>query len=166
MAENNGSTPEREGKQVARSGMPGRPEVIRAVRKAAFQFRSILPILGGVALLIGLFRAAIPTSALGILFSGGPLLDSVTGAGLGSVLAGNPVNSYVISKQLLADGVSLVAIAAFIVSWVTVGIAQLPAEALTLGTRFAVLRNSLSFLLAIPIALLTAMFVTLFGGTL
>lgn len=138
----------------------------RAARKAAFQFRSILPILGGVALLIGLFRAAIPSSALGALFSGGPFLDSVIGAGLGSVLAGNPVNSYVISEQLLADGVSIVAIAAFIVSWVTVGIAQLPAEALTLGTRFAVLRNSLSFLLSIPIALLTAMFVVLFGGTL
>ncbi len=145
--------------------MPGRPEVIRAARKAAFQFRSMLPILGGVALLIGLFHTTIPSSALGTLFSGGPFLDSLTGAGLGSILAGNPVNSYVISEQLLADGVSVFAIAAFIVSWVTVGIAQLPAEALTLGTRFAVLRNSLSFLLSIPIAMLTAMFVVLFGGT-
>ncbi|MBE9505266.1 MAG: hypothetical protein IMY84_00490 [Chloroflexi bacterium] len=146
--------------------MPGRSEVIRAARKAAFQFRSMLAILAGVALLIGLFRAAIPSSALEALFSGSPFLDSLTGAGLGSILAGNPVNSYVISEQLLAAGVSVFAIAAFIVSWVTVGVAQLPAEALTLGTRFAVLRNSLSFLLSIPIALLTAMFVALSGGTL
>jgi len=94
------------------------------------------------------------------------LLDSLRGAGIGSILAGNPVNSYVISEQLLGDGVSVFAVAAFIISWVTVGIAQLPAEALTLGTRFAVLRNSLSFLLSVPIALLTAMFVALSGGRL
>jgi len=160
------STQEGEAKQVARSGMPGRGDVIRAARKAAFQFTNMLPILCGVVLLIGLLRAAVPPSALGTLFPGDPFLDSLAGAGLGSILAGNPVNSYVISAQLLADGVSIFAIAAFIVTWVTVGIAQLPAEALTLGTRFAILRNSLSFLISIPIALLTALFMALSGGAL
>jgi hypothetical protein len=149
---------------VARSRMPGRGEVIRAARKAAFQFTSMLPILCGVVLSIGLLRAVVPSSVLGTLFSGSPFFDSLAGAGLGSIFAGNPVNSYVISAQLLADGVSIFAIAAFIVTWVTVGIAQLPAEALTLGARFAILRNSLSFLISIPIAMLTAMFMALFGG--
>jgi len=144
--------------------MPGRGELIRAARKAAFQFTSILPILCGVVLSIGLLRAVVPSSVLGTLFSGNPFFDSLAGAGIGSILAGNPVNSYVISAQLLADSVSIFAITAFIVTWVTVGIAQLPAEALTLGTRFAILRNSLSFLISIPIAMLTAMFMALFGG--
>lgn len=160
------STQERAEKQVAQSGMPGRGEVIRAARKAVSQSASMLPILCAVVLLIGLVRAAVPPSTLGTLFSGNPFLDSLAAAGIGSILAGNPVNSYVISEQLLADGASIFAIAAFMVTWVTVGIAQLPAEALTLGTRFAILRNSLSFLISIPIAMLTAMFVALFGGAL
>ncbi|MBN1857258.1 MAG: hypothetical protein JW846_09965 [Dehalococcoidia bacterium] len=152
------------GRERQHAGRPDRAELLQAVRKAAMQFKSLLPILCGVVLLIGLLRAALPPSVLGSVFRGHPLADALTGAAIGSILAGNPVNSYVISEQLLADGVSLFAIAAFIVSWVTVGIAQLPAEAMTLGNRFAVLRNSLSFILAIIIGLLTAVVVSAFGG--
>jgi len=152
------------GKERRPSSRTGRAELLQAFRKAIKQFKTMLPILFGVVLLVGLLRAAIPASVLGDVFRGHPLLDAVAGAGIGSILAGNPVNSYVISEQLLADGVSLFAIAAFIISWVTVGIAQLPAEAMTLGTRFAILRNALSFIMAIIIALLTALFVSFIGG--
>jgi DNA-binding response OmpR family regulator len=45
--------------------------------------------------------------------------------------------------ELLAKGISLVAVTALLVSWVTVGSVQLPAEALMLGSRFALYRNLL-----------------------
>lgn len=53
--------------------------------------------------------------------------------------------------------------ATMIVSWVTVGVVQLPAEALLLGGRFAMLRNLLSFLFAIVIAFLIVATLRLLG---
>jgi hypothetical protein len=41
------------------------------------------------------------------------------------------------------------------VAWVTVGIVQFPAEAGILGKRFAITRNTLSFILAIGVSIAT-----------
>jgi len=70
-------------------------------------------------------------------------------------LASNPINSYVIGGELLEQGVSLYAVTAFIAAWVTIGWVQLPAEMAALGTKFAVIRNALSFVLCIFISILT-----------
>ena len=83
------------------------------------------------------------------------ILDVLIGAVVGSVAAGHPLASYVLGGELLEGGVSLLAVTALIVSWVTVGVFQLPAEALTLGRRFAVYRNLLCFISAIGVSFLT-----------
>jgi len=44
-----------------------------------------------------------------------------------------------------------------------VGLVQLPAETAALGRRFALLRNGLSFVLSIPIALFTVMILDFVG---
>ena len=54
---------------------------------------------------------------------------------------------------------SLFAVTAVIVTWVTVGLVQLPAEVTALGGRFAVSRNAAAFVVSIPTALLTALLV-------
>jgi hypothetical protein len=74
---------------------------------------------------------------------------------VGSISGGNPITSYIIGGELRQQGVSMLAITAFIVSWVTVGIIQMPAEALMLGKRFAIVRNAVSFFISIVIAILT-----------
>jgi len=127
----------------------------QALRKTANSFRQILPILLGVLLLIGLANVVIPKSYYRCIFTRSPLLDSLIGAIFGSILAGNPINSYIIGGELLQQGVGLVAVTTFLLSWVTVGIVQLPAESLMLGRKFAVIRNGLSFIMAIIIAFLT-----------
>jgi|MudIll2142460700_1097286.scaffolds.fasta_scaffold2547241_1 hypothetical protein len=48
------------------------------------------------------------------------------------------LTSYIIGGELRQRGVSMLAITAFIVARVTVGIIQLLAEALMLGKRFAI----------------------------
>ena len=78
-------------------------------------------------------------------------------------MAGNPVTSYVLGGEFLTQGVGLVAVTAFIVAWVTVGLVQLPAEALLLGKKFAVTRNIVSFFFAIIVALITAGIMYLLG---
>ncbi len=83
------------------------------------------------------------------------LQDNIILASLGgSLAAGNPITSYIISGELLKEGVSLAVITAFILTWVTVGIAQLPAESMLLGKKFAIVRNLFSFFSAIIIALI------------
>jgi len=70
-------------------------------------------------------------------------------------LAGNPITSYVLGGEFFDAGISIMAVSAFIVTWVTVGIVQLPAEILLLGKKFALLRNLFSFLSAIVIGICT-----------
>lgn len=96
---------------------------------------------------------------LASIFSGNTFLDTLWGACFGSILAGNPINSYVIGGELLKYNISLFAVTALIVTWVTVGLVQLPAEIAALGKKFALLRNGLSFVLSIPIAIVTVLIV-------
>jgi uncharacterized membrane protein YraQ (UPF0718 family) len=125
-----------------------------AVKKTARALWSMVPVLAGVVLLIGLANAVIPKSAYSSVFTGG-IADPVIGGALGSVLAGNPVTSYVLAGEFLKQGVSLIAVTAFLVAWVTVGIVQLPAESIILGRKFALTRNILSFVFSILVAVTT-----------
>ncbi len=89
--------------------------------------------------------------------------DVLLGAGIGSVAAGHPVVSYVLGGELLGAGVSLLAVTALIVSWVTVVVVQLPAESLLLGKHFAIYRNLISFASAIVVAFLVVFSLRLIG---
>ena len=129
--------------------------VLIALTSSARQFAMMLPILISVVLLIGLFNAFVPKEFLLSIFSGNPILDTLVGACFGSIFAGNPINSYVIGGELLGYGVSLFAVTALIIAWVSVGIIQLPAEIAALGGKFALIRNGLSFVMAIGIAIIT-----------
>ena len=123
--------------------------------KSAKSLYNSLPILIGAILLIGLVSAAVPKSYYGMLFSKHVAIDSFIGSGIGSILAGNPVTSYILGGEFLKQGVSLIAVTAFIVAWVTVGVVQYPAEAILLGKKFAAYRNISAFFLAIIVAVIT-----------
>jgi predicted Fe-Mo cluster-binding NifX family protein len=128
---------------------------LHALKSSGMQLIKLLPLFAGVVLLVGLFNAFISKELLSSIFSGNALLDTLLGTGFGSILASNPINSYVIGGELLEQGVSLYAVTAFIAAWVTIGWVQLPAEMAALGTKFAVIRNALSFVLCIFISILT-----------
>jgi len=122
---------------------------VEALNKARRQFGVLLPMLLGVIFLLGLFQAFISQEMLLTFFSGSLHQDTILGALLGSVLAGNPVNSYVIGSTLLDSGVGLAAVTALMVAWVNVGIIQLPAEAASLGWGFTLVRNITGFAAAV-----------------
>ena len=129
--------------------------MISSAIKTVSMFAGTLPIIVAVVLLTGLMIEFLPTDILSGLFGKSNLLDALAGATFGSVAAGHPLTSYVLGGELLAKGVSLVAVTALLVSWVTVGSIQFPAEALMLGRRFALYRNLLCFGFSILIAVLT-----------
>lgn len=116
---------------------------------------SALPIVAAMLLLTSLAIQLFPAETVAAWFGKQPFADVLIGAGVGSIAAGNPLASYLLGGELLAGGVSLLAVTALIVSWVTVGIVQLPAEMLLIGKRFAIVRNLAGFILAIAVAFLT-----------
>lgn len=129
--------------------------ILSAFYGALKGFRAAIPILLGVILLLGLFKTFISEKMIASVFTGNLIKDTLLGSIIGSISAGSPINSYVIGGELLRNHVSLFAVTAFIAAWVTVGILQLPAEALILGKRFAITRNILSFILAIFVSIAT-----------
>ena len=120
-----------------------------AVKKGLKQFYVMLPRLVGVILLLGLLQGFVTRETLFSLFAGVPFLDALWGGVLGSVMVGNPVNSYVIGESLLKAGVGLSGVLALMMAWVTVGLVQLPMEAEALGMRFGVVRNLAGFVVAV-----------------
>ncbi len=125
-----------------------------SLNKAVRTFINVLPILLGMLLLTSWAMTIVQDKVSITVFTGHGSLDAFLGASIGSIAAGHPVASYVLGGELLAAGASLFAVTALIVSWVTVGIVQLPAEALLLGKRFAIYRNLISFVSALAVAFL------------
>lgn len=113
------------------------------------------PTLIGVLLLTSFIVTVVPNELYARVFVDNYFIDALFGAIVGSIAAGNPMTSYVLSGELLERGVSMIAVTAFLVTWVTVGIVQLPAEIMMLGKKFAITRNVVSFVSAILIAFLT-----------
>jgi hypothetical protein len=134
-----------------------------AVKKTIRTFINVLPVIVGMILATSLVVTVFPEQISARLFGNGDTLDALLGGSIGSVAAGNPLASYILGGELLRGGVGLIAVTALVVTWVTVGIAQLPAEALMLGTRFAIYRNVISFITAIMIAFLVVHSLIIFG---
>jgi predicted Fe-Mo cluster-binding NifX family protein len=145
----------REAQHGTIAGIADKDMIIRAAESAARQFATLLPVLICTVLLIGLFKTFVSKKLLSSIFSGNVVLDTLWGAFFGSIFAGNPINSYIIGGELLEYGVSLFAVTAFLITWVTVGLVQMPAEIAALGKRFALFRNGLSFVFSIMVAILT-----------
>jgi len=126
-------------------------------QKAIKGLWNAFPMILGTVLLVSLISAIIPKSFYITIFSKNLFLDSLIGGLIGSISAGNPITSYIFGGEMLSQGVGLIAVTAFLVSWVTVGIIQLPAESAILGKKFAILRNITAFIFSIIVAIITVL---------
>jgi len=136
--------------------------VKEAILRAGKGLWKVFPMILGTILLVSLISTLFPKSFYTILFSKNIILDSFIGSLVGSISVGNPITSYIFGGEMLNQGVSLLAITAFLVAWVTVGIIQLPAESMILGKKFAFLRNLSAFILSIIVAIITVSIVGAF----
>jgi len=128
-----------------------------AALKSAKSLLNYFPLMLGTILLVSLIVKVIPESFYAGAFSKNIILDSIVGSFIGSISAGNPITSYILGGELLNRGISLIAVTAFLVSWVTVGVIQFPAEAAIFGKRFAFIRNMTAFIFAIIVAIITVL---------
>ena len=131
-------------------------ELFSVVQKSLKQFAGLLPIMFGVIVLIGLLKTFLTRELISGIFTGKTVTDTFLGSFLGSILAGNPINSYMIGKELLDHGVTLFGVTAFMTSWVSVGLVHLPIEMAALGKRFTLSRNALAFIFSMLVAFFTA----------
>jgi len=112
------------------------------------------PIVIGILLAVS-FLHPLLASQYDNIFSGHVLIDPLAGLAVGGVSLGIPIISYVTGGELLREGVSLLAVTAFIFSWTAVGLAMLPLESAHLGKRFAYARNSLNVVITILFSIAT-----------
>lgn len=117
----------------------------------------MLPMLLGILLLLGIFDVYITKDILLSFFISNNFVDTITGTLLGGVLTGNPMISYILGGELTDAGVSLYAVTAFILSWVTIGLVQLPAEVEVFGLRFTFYRTLFTFITTILVSLATVL---------
>ena len=126
-----------------------------AAANALQTLRAIAPMLLAVIGLVGLFEAFVTPQMLHALFSGNAAEDMLIGTAAGGISVGQPFLSYIIGGELLQEGISLYAVTAFILSFVTLGLVQLPLEAQLFGSRFTVVRNLLALFFALLISFAT-----------
>ncbi len=113
--------------------------------------------------LVGIFKTYVTPEMIKALFNGSMLHDMIVGVGVGAVSVGQPFVSYIIGGELLKEGASFYGVAAFILSFVTLGVVQLPMEFGIFGARFTLWRNFLSFVFSFFVAYLTVLSVEMFG---
>lgn len=135
----------------------------QAIKKSWQVFKTALPITAGILMIISLLNIFLQDWYAKV-FTGNALIDPFIGALAGSISFGIPITSYIVGGELLLQGVSLLAVTAFIMAWATVGITMLPLEATYLGKRFAFVRNGINFVFSIIIAILTIYTLHIFNG--
>lgn len=138
-------------------------KLLNSFEKAGNSLLRMLPVVLGTVILVSLANAFIPKDFFREVFTGSIFLDSFIASGVGSVLAGNPLISYIIGGELLNQGVGLIPVTAFIIAWITVGVIQIPAESSILGKRFAITRNIITFILSIIAGITTYFVLNLFN---
>ena len=133
------------------------PTLKKAFTKALISFISITPMLIAVMGLVGLMQIYLTPEILSTFFGHGSLADTLVGTLAGAVSMGQAMISYVIAEGLMEQGVSLYALSAFILAWVTLGFVQLPAEASVFGLKFTFYRNILTLISTIIVAYATVL---------
>jgi uncharacterized membrane protein YraQ (UPF0718 family) len=108
-----------------------------------------------IIVLIGLLLCFVPSSKISSIIGEQSGLSGVLIVALfGSVLHIPSLIAFPLAASVLENGASIVAVAAFITTLTMIGLLTLPLEIKELGKKMAVLRNGLSFIFAVIIALI------------
>ncbi len=130
-------------------------KAIKSLKIAGKSFIRMLPMVFIIITIIGLLLGFVPPNQISRFVgeqSGmtGILLVGVVGA----VLHIPALLSFPLAASLLEEGASVSAVAAFITTLTMIGTITLPLEIKELGKKMAILRNGISFVIAIIIALI------------
>jgi len=127
----------------------------QSLKVAMMSFIKMLPLLLIVVLIIGLTLGFLPPEKISEIIGNQSGFLGVLFTGLfGAIMHIPAILAFPLSASLLENGASIAVISTFILTLTMVGIITLPLEIKELGTKFAILRNVFSFIIAIIIALI------------
>jgi len=130
-------------------------KIRKVSKKTLTGILKILPMLLAVVGLVGLFKAYVTPEILKMLFNGSLLHDELVGIIAGAVSVGQPFMSYIIGGELLKEGVSFYAVTAFLLSYITLGIIQIPMQLEIFGLRFTLILNALALVFSVVVSVAT-----------
>ena len=127
---------------------------IKSVKRGLMAFVRILPTVLTIIVLIGLLLGFVPPETLREFVGeqSGVWGLFLTGT-LGSVLHIPAIVAFPLAASFLEIGATVSVTAVFITTLTMIGVVTLPLEVRELGWRFAILRNGLSFVGAVLIAI-------------
>lgn len=138
---------------LAVSGLKDPAKTRQALVVAWRSFLRIVPAMLGIMGVIGLVLTLLPPSFIRTLFANENLWGMLAVSGVGAVTLVPGFIAYPLAGSLVRQGAGLVPVAAFVTTLMMVGVVTAPLEAQYFGKRFTFLRNTLSFVAAVGIAL-------------
>jgi len=136
-----------------------RKKTVKALKMATGLGKSMLVSILSIIFLIGLILAVIPPADIaGYVASKNEFLATIVSAFFGTITLIPAFIAFPLVGTLVDAGVAVVPSVAFLTTLTMVGIVTIPLERKEFGARFALVRNGLSFLFAILIALLMGVF--------
>lgn len=127
----------------------------KEVLKLSFKlFKSTFSEVFFLMALVALFLAWIPQSVIKTLLgNSNEFLSIVFGASIGTITIIPAFVAFPLAGSLLKSGSNLVAVAAFLTTLTMVGFATMPIEIKYFGKKFTFIRNGISIIAAVLIAL-------------
>lgn len=134
------------------SALRDRGKTRQALAVAWRSFYRVAPPMLGIVGLIGLVLTLIPASTIGTLFGNQNIWGILLVAAVGALTLIPGIIAYPLAGSLVRQGAGVVPIAAFMTALMMVGVVTAPLESHYFGGRFTLIRNGLSFLAALAIA--------------
>lgn len=137
------------------SFLKDRKKTKQSLLGATKSFIRILPIVFIIIILVGLLLGFVPQTQISKIAGEqagfwGVFLIALFGA----ILHIPSLIAFPLAASLLKNGASITAVAAFVTTLTMIGTVTLPLEIKELGKKVALLRNGVSFIIAIVIALI------------
>ena len=127
----------------------------QSIGVAVKSFIRLLPTMFIILVIIGLLTAFVPPDQISRFIGEQAGFGGILAiAALGAVLHMPALISFPLAASLLQAGAGVASVAAFITTLTMIGMVTLPLEIKELGKKMAFLRNGLSFIIAIVIALI------------
>ena len=131
-----------------------RKKTFEAMKKTKGMMGSMLGDIVAIVFLIGLVLTFIPPETIKTVLGGAnSLLSTVVSALVGSITLIPAFVAFPLVGSLVDSGASIVPSVAFLTTLTMVGVVTFPLEKKEFGVKFALLRNGLSFVFAVIIAL-------------
>ncbi len=132
-----------------------RKKTLGAVKMSGGMMKHVVGEIIGILFLIGLILTFIPPDAIK-QYAGesNSIITTVVFAFVGCITLIPAFVAFPLAGSLVGAGASIVPVVAFLTTLTMVGVVTFPLEKKEFGTKFTIIRNSLSFVFAIVIALI------------